>query len=124
MTGDHKGARMYERFHLTQAASWKLAKFAKAVGQSEQWDAEDEERSKEVLCSRPIVVNVTTWTTNKGDERPQLDRGQMEPFSGDISEEMEKIVCDMEDYSHAYKNRSAAPASSGGSFGANDDVPF
>lgn len=124
--GEHAGARMFERFHLTAGAAWKLARFARAVGQNEQWDAEDEQQTRDILCARPVVVDVKTWTNNKGDERPEVAGGRIDPYRGEITDAMESIVVALEDYAQGSKQRSQSygGSSSASTFQSNSDIPF
>ena len=125
--GEHAGARMFERFHLTAGASWKLARFARAVGQNEQWDAEDEQETRDILCARPVVVDVKTWTNNNGDERPEVAGGRIDPYRGEITDAMESRVVALEDYAQGSKERAksfGSSSSSASTFQSNSDIPF
>ena len=123
--GDHVGARMYERFILTQAASWKIARFARAVGHATSWDASNEEETRDILCSRPVMVTVCAWQNNKGEDRPQVERGQIDPFDGEVTDDMEKHVVAMEDYSVALKEHMSQKSAPNRGFGGpSDEVPF
>ncbi|MBT61244.1 MAG: hypothetical protein CMA63_06825 [Euryarchaeota archaeon] len=124
--GEQAGARMYERFYLTAGAAWKLSRFARAVGHNESWDASDQERTRDILTSRPVQCGVSTWVNNKNAERPQLAKGQIDPYKGEITKQMEELVVALEDYAEGAKKKSAAPASGGGSYSAvgGSDIPF
>ena len=121
--GPQAGARMYERFYLTQRAAWKIRKMARALGCTTAFDAFIESETREVMCARPVRVNVTTWQTNKGDDRPQVDRGSFERFDGEVTEQMESYVVRLEDYAAELKKKQRGSRVSR-PVGASDDIPF
>ena len=122
-TGSEVGAYCWDTFTLTQAAAWRLGQAARALGQTEQFEAEDQSVMEDMLRRCPLVVDLEDETYNdKTKLRPKL----YTLHTGAIPEAWEDIVQKGEEWHEGGKKMrsgggySSAPTSTG----TSDEIPF
>jgi len=94
--GTDVGAFIWDTFTLTERAAWKLAQFARASGVQEPWDAENQQATDNILTATPILVDCEPETRDDGSVKMRCQR--YKSWSGDITENMESLVADAEDF--------------------------
>ena len=114
--GAEVGAYCWDTFTLTQAAAWKLGQVARALGQTDQFDAEDETLMDEILRRSPLIVDLEEHEYN-GNKKVKVSR--YSAHTGEIPEAWEDTVQRGEEWHEGGKKKS-----SGGGFGTSDDIPF
>ena len=124
--GAEVGAYCWDTFTLTQAAAWRLGQAARALGQRDQFDAENEELMDEILRRSPVVVSLEGEEYNgKTKVRPQ----HYAAHQGEIPETWEDAVEKGEKW-HEDGKRKRASGGSGGGGGlapvapSDDEIPF
>ena len=116
---------VWETFTLTQTAAWKLQSMARAVGQKEPWDAEDQDETNSVIGHAPVWVNITHEEGSDGVVRPRID-GSFTAYAGELTEAMEKVVEEAEEHhksANQAKSSSAPPMPAAPSI-KDEDIPF
>ena len=85
----------YDTYTLTQAAAWRVQALAKAVGQRTSWDAANADATWQVISRCPVWVTLVPETYN-GKTRVKVSEVSL--FGGEISEAMEDIVNEAEQW--------------------------
>ena len=116
--GSEVGAYCWDSFVLTPGAADRLSRFAKAVGEQEQFDAEDEAVVDEILRRCPVVAELHVEEFNgKTSVRPV--RNTYDPHQGEVPEDWEALVQRGEEWHEGGKvKRTGAPV------GTDADIPF
>jgi hypothetical protein len=116
---------VWETFTLTQSAAWKLQSMARAVGQKEPWDAEDQDETNSVITHAPVWVTISQEKGNDGVVRPRID-GSFTTFAGELTDAMEKVVVEAEEHHNSankMKGGSPTPPPAAPVI-KDDDIPF
>jgi hypothetical protein len=120
--GSEIGAYTWDTFTLTDAAAWRMAQAARALHQSDQFDAEDKAVVDEILRRRPMVVELVEETWN-GKTRVRPAGVAYQPHQGEIPDAWEDTVQAGEEWHEGGKAKR-----SGSSFatspGMDADIPF
>ncbi len=120
--GSEVGGYVWDTFTLTQSAAWRLQNCTRALGQADQFDAEDQELMAEILTRQPLVVDLEEEEFN---DRKKVRPMRYHAHEGEIPEEWENRVERAEEYHEAGKAKRMASAGGGsGSFNGKDEIPF
>lgn len=118
--GTEVGAYCWDTFVLTQAAAWRIGQAARALGQTDQFDAEDPEIMDEILRRMPVKVAIQA---EKYNEKTKMRPKNYTRIEGEIPEEWEDTVQRGEEWHEGGKIKRGG-ISAGGSTAPGGDIPF
>jgi hypothetical protein len=132
--GDDTGLIFMERFALTPAASFRIARWAKATGFAGDFYPDDDEAIQRIMARGPVVATLVE-DTYKGKTRAQVE--SFAPYSGQADPAWDAAVLAGEQEFAAIQQRMADSRSNGGGTSPmpapqgngvqarpHDDIPF
>lgn len=129
--GDDCGLIFLERFALTAAATFRLARWAKAQGYAGEFYPDDDEAIQRIMARGPVVATLVE-DTYKGKTRAQVDA--FAAYTGQADPSWDAAVLAGEQEYRAIQQRMADSRAGGGASpssgtqtnGASqhDDIPF
>ena len=123
-SGKDVGNQVWDTFTLTERAAWKVHQYARAAGQTEPFESDDKDAFEEMLSRRPVWTELVLETRQNGDQKPRPSTYSI--FKGEITEEMDQVAREMEDYHQKGKEymSNKGKANYGTSPTVDDNIPF
>jgi uncharacterized membrane protein YgcG len=134
-----EGKVFMERFALTQAAIWRMARWAQASGHTATFDAESDDDLQRVMARGPVVAELEP-RTYKGKEKLEVKEwaaytGDHDPAWDGLISEGERAFAEIQDrldqraQGGGQSTGSSYGGGGGSSYGsgspsAHDDIPF